>query len=148
MYVHSMNPSLLYVAQREWYWTFSDFWKRALWVCRRSNIFYESNSKNSANLPARARQSFHFQKITVTLKISILPSKNSRWKENSKLIFLILYFVGPQNGQIWFGPGQWENYLFRFSSFLAFKITKEQILFQTQPFKMWKIICFGHFRQG
>ena len=39
-------------------------------------------------------------------------------------------------GKFCFWPGQREKLFFSFSSFFAFKQTKEQILFQTKPLQM------------
>ena len=57
--------------------------------------FYESNSKKSANLDARAEK-FHFKKITRTFENLQIPSlystsKNNLQKENSKLN--LFYFI-------------------------------------------------------
>ena len=53
-------------------------------------------------------------------------------KENTNFVNIV-----PQNRQICFCLGQRKNkFVLIFSSFLAFKQTKEQILFQAQPLKM------------
>ena len=51
------------------------------------------------------------------------------------LNLLFLHFFGPQIAQMCFGTGQRKTICFSFSSFLAFKQTKEQILFQVHPLK-------------
>ena len=99
---------------------------------------------------APAGQNYYFQQITEILKINmflkickylLFTSKNNRQKENTKEKKML----GPQNGQICFWLGQRKSNFFNFSSFLAFKQTKEKILIQVQPLKIIKNFL-AHFR--
>ena len=101
---------------------------------------------------AHARQSSHFQKITGTLKLifvqkicKYLPftSKNNLQTESLKFDF-IKQIVLPTNWtNLFLTCSKEKTIFFSFSKFLAFKQTKEHILFQVQPLKMLnkKLVC-------
>ena len=61
-------------------------------------------------------------------------SKIKHKKDNLKFNIFGKQFLAPKVGTICFGPGQRKiKVVFSFSSFLAFKQTKEQILVKVQP---------------
>ena len=105
---------------------------------------------------AHARLNFYFQKITETLNMNIscwnlqiqfLPftSKN----HHQTKIGAQFFFNFNKNRRNCFWPGQRKTFFFSFSSFLAFKQTKEQILFLTQPLKILNIKkCLANFTVG
>ena len=138
----------------EWYRTFFDFWKRAL--CRRSGIFYESNSQKLFEFghthAANTRQIFHFQKGTLKMYIFcikfshtfLLLQRTNAQKKIQNLIKKKYFFETPKWTNLFLTWSKKKLFLLSFSQFLAYKQTKEQILFNAKPLKIINNF-FAHF---
>ena len=89
--------------------------------------------KTKERIPNPVKNEYLLQKFANTF---ILLQRTIIKNKIKNFFFFFFFFFSPQNGQIFFGLGQIKNKFIEFSSFFAFKQTREQFLIQAQPLKM------------